>query len=102
MQVLKLDYLVDSLVLLLHDNRPDYQNLVRKVIAIYENEKPGVVTITDKDNDVGKLYIYLIKEVIDLSITVDDKNAIDTFILKFKSNNLLTKDPELFTTLLNL
>lgn len=99
MQVLKLDYLVDSLVLLLHDNRPDYQNLVRKVIAIYENEKPGVVTITDKDNDVGKLYIYLIKEVIDLSITVADKNAIDTFILKFKSNNLLTKDPELFTTL---
>lgn len=99
MQVLKLDYLVDSLILLLHDNKPEYQNLIQKVIAIFETEKPGVVTVTDKDNDVGKLYIYLIKEVMELGITVEDKKDIDAFILKFKSNPLLTKDPELFTTL---
>ena len=99
MQLLKIDYLVDALVLLLHDNRPDYQQLVKKVIDVYESDKIKGISQTNKEEEIANLYTYLIQEVIASGITVEDSKGIDTFILKFKSNPLLTKDPELFTTL---
>ena len=99
MQFLKIDYLVDALVLLLHDNRPDYQQLVKKVIDAYESDKIKGISQTNKEEEIANLYICLIQEVIASGITVEDSKGIDTFILKFKSNPLLTKDPELFTTL---
>ena len=99
MQLLKVDYLVDSLILLLHDNRAEYQSLVKKVIEIFETDKQSGKVIVEKDDNVEKFYIHLLREVMDLGITVDNSKEVDTFLLKFKSNPVLTKDPELFTTL---
>lgn len=99
MQLLKNDYLVDALVLLLHDNRSDYQILVQKVLDSFEADKIKGITQTGKEEEISNLYVYLIREVLTSGVTIDDTKGIDTILLKLKSNPLLMKDPELFTTL---
>ena len=102
MQFIKVDFLVDALILVIHENTPEHQSLVKKIIQIFETDKNAIPTANEKDTKVSKLYISLLNDVMASGITVDDDKQINALILKFKSNPLLTSDAELFTTLKNV
>lgn len=93
---LSVDLLIDALVLMLHTTAPESRHMVQRLIEIYEIEDKNS---TLSENEFCKLYIGLIREVMSLDLQIDDQTAIESFLLKFKSNPAVLRDPELYTTL---
>ena len=90
------DLFIDALILLLHANNDEVRSIIRQILDIYQTETKDS---TYRENEFFDLYILLIKEVMNLNITIENQPEIDAFLLKFKSNELLEKDPELYTNL---
>lgn len=91
-----IDLFVDALILVLHFNNGEVQNLLRQLLDIYEKETKES---TYMENEFFAFYIHLIKEVITMNLDPNNRNDIESFLLKFKSNPMVMKDPELYTTL---
>lgn len=91
------DLFVDALILVLHFNTAEVHTLINRLITIYEEETKN----NTESNEIFEFYINLIKEIITLNLNINNTAEIDTFILKFKGNPLLIKDPELYTSLRN-
>lgn len=84
---------VDMLILMLHKRDADNINLVEKFIALYEKDTKDAKLANSEYLD---LYVDITKTV--MYGAVDDVNA-DTILIKYKSNEVIIKDPELYTSL---
>lgn len=91
-----IDLFIDALILLLHIKNEQVVRLVTAIIEIYEKETKDS---TYMSNDTFSFYIFLIKEVMQRNISVNDQAEIEAFLLKFKSNQLMKKDPEMYSSL---
>lgn len=91
-----IDLFVDALLLVLHFNTAEVKMLVNQIIDIYEKETKES---TYMENEFFGLYIHLIREVMGMNININEPRDVEAFLLKFKSNPLVIKDPELYTTL---
>lgn len=90
---------IDALILLLHCNTPEIQNIIKDILIIYEKETKNSAYM---ENEFFDFYIHLINEIMKLNISIQDQTELETFLLKFKSSNIVSKDPELYTTLKNI
>lgn len=96
MNFFTVDLFVDALILILHHNTPKVRMFVNRILEIYEAESKEATNVQE---DFFQLYIVLIREVMSRNLSIKDTTEIETFLLKFKSNPLVLKDPELYTTL---
>lgn len=90
------DLFIDVLILLLHSKNEQVVKLVNAILALYEKETKDSAYMS---NETFSFYIYLIQEVMQRNISINDQTEIEAFLLKFKSNALMKKDPELYTSL---
>ena len=84
---------VDALILILHSKDVTSVQLVEKLLELYQEETKDTKL---NNSDYLNLYIELIKLV--LHNTLDVNNA-DTVLLKYKAEEIIVKDPELYTSL---
>lgn len=91
-----IDLFIDALILLLHMKNEQVVRLVTGIIDLYEKETKDSAYMS---NETFSFYVFLIKEVIERNITIQDQAEIEAFLLKFKSNQLMKKDPELYSSL---
>lgn len=90
------ELLIDSLILLLHSNDELSRKLVKQLLEAYENENKN---LSLADDEYIELYVTIIQQIYECSIDIRNQSAIESFLLKFKANPLVLKDPELYTTL---
>ena len=90
---------VDMLITVLYFNTNEVRTLVQKVLEIYNTEHKES---TYMDNTSFDFYIHLINEIMLTNASIHDKATMDSFLLKFKSDPEIIKDPELYGTLKNV
>ena len=90
---------VDMLVTVLYFNTNEVRSLITRVLEIYELEHKES---TYMDNNSFDFYIHLINEIMNTKASIHDKTTMDSFLLKFKSDPEIIKDPELYGTLKNV
>lgn len=93
--------LVDALVLILHDNNPEFKQLVLDVVDKFESNKPKV-RFADDDVSANEFLEFLIRDIIEQNVNIKSDVDLNSYLLKFKTNPRIVKDPDLFTTLRNL
>ena len=86
------ELLIDSLILLLHSNDELSRKLVKQLLEAYENENKN---LSLADDEYIELYVTIIQQIYECSIDIRNQSAIESFLLKFKANPLVLKDPEL-------
>lgn len=90
------DLFIDALILLLHTRNETVNKLINSMLDVYEQETKSN---TYADNEIFNFYVSLIKELLVTNTTVQDNVDIEAYLLKFKNNPLVRKDPEIFTSL---
>lgn len=96
MQPFTVELFVDALILVLHCKDLVSRQLANDLISLYEKT---IQNNSMLDSEYLALYASLIKQVIDTDISVDNQSTTESFLLKFKSNPAIVKDPEIYTTL---
>lgn len=96
MQPFTVELFVDALILVLHCKDLTSRQLVTDLIQAYEKT---IQNNSMLDSEYLALYASLIRHVLDTGISVDNQSTTESFLLKFKSNPTIIKDPELYTTL---
>jgi hypothetical protein len=87
---------VDSLILIIHAKDSTSVSLVKSLLTQYDKES---VNATYTNGQYIELYVDLIRQVISSNLDGTNKGQMESFLLKFKSNPLVLKDPELYSTL---
>ena len=87
---------VDSLILIMHAKDSTSVSLVKSLLTQYDKES---VNATYTNGQYIELYVDLIRQVISSNLDGTNKGQMESFLLKFKSNPLVLKDPELYSTL---
>lgn len=87
---------VDSLILIIHAKDSVSVSLVRSLLEQYDKESANA---SYANGQYIELYVDLIRQVLLSNIDDTNKGQMESFLLKFKSNDLVMKDPELYSTL---
>lgn len=90
---------IDMMIVVLNFNNPEVIGLIKRIIEIYNIETKES---TYMENESFNFYINIIQELMDSGTTIKDTSAIEGFLLRFKSDPVIVKDPELYTTLKNV
>lgn len=87
---------VDSLILVIHARDSVSVSLVKAVLDQYDKESAnGSYT----NGQYTELYVNIIRQVLVSNLDAHNKGQLESFLLKFKSNDVVMKDPELYSTL---
>lgn len=91
-----IDLFIDALILLIHIDDPNMRFFIGQILDAYERE-----TKRDKvsNSEYYDLYIFLIRDAIERNLTIRNTTEMDALLLRLKSNPLVIKDPELYSTL---
>ena len=96
MQPFTVELFVDALILILHCKDLVSRQLVNDLVNAYEKT---ISANSMLNSEYLTLYSVLIKQVLQTNIELSNQSTAEAFILKFKSNPTIVKDPELYTTL---
>lgn len=94
-----IELFVDALILALHCKDVLSRSLVAQLLEAYDK---AVEKSTPMHGEHLNFYVMLIRSVLEINIDINNHAEVESFLLKFKANPLITKDPELYTTLKNI
>lgn len=92
------DLFLDCIILLIHDNSIRHQNVVKELIALYENEIKSGTGNKEKDQIVA-FYIRIAKMIIAGQLDPSNTNECRHQLLKIKSDPVLEKRRDLYDLL---
>lgn len=90
------DVFVDAIILTLFNKNEDVVKLDTLLLEIYEKETANNNTIT-MDADFMDLYVFLLKDILQYNININDASTIQALLLKLKSHPIVIKDPDVYS-----